>query len=276
MKQGCWSKGGGDTTQHERAVGHEEAVVVNPIIRIGRQFFYRFFPSAFVSAYIRTLYLKRFVRTIAFTNVLDAGCAAGLFTLFLAGRFPEARFAGYDCSPDDLDQGRAEARQKGLGNVSFEVQDLTSLAENEKYDFIFSIDCLEHIPGNQKVMANLVRALVPGGVLYVAMPCEKIHQFLFPKRHFDKYIRWASGEHIGDQYTCDELVAVFRSLGLAILQAQYTFGFWGKLAWELDMLTDSRPGLKRLLLPFLFFVGALDPLCGNRSGPYGLVVAGRK
>lgn len=249
---------------------------MNPLIRVGRQFFYRFFPSAFVSAYIRTLYLKRFVRTITFSKVLDAGCGTGLFTLFLAGRFPEARFAGYDLSPDDLDQGRAEARQKGLGNVSFEVQDLMRLDENEKFDFIFSIDCLEHIPGNQKVMAGLVRALVPGGVLYVAMPCEKIHRFLFPKRYFEKYIRWAAGEHIGDQYTCDELVAIFRSLGLAILQAQYTFGFWGKLAWELDMLTDSRPRLKRLLLPFLFSVGALDPLCGNRSGPYGLLVVGKK
>ncbi|MCX5721239.1 MAG: class I SAM-dependent methyltransferase [Nitrospirae bacterium] len=249
---------------------------MNPIVRIGRQLFYRFFPSAFVSAYIRTLYLKKFVRTITFSNVLDAGCGTGLFTLFLASRFPQAQFTGYDLSRDDLEQGRADARQKGLGNVSFKVQDLMSLAEHETFDFIFSIDCLEHIPGNQKVVANLVRALAPGGILYVAMPCEKIHRFLFPKRYFEKYIRWASGEHIGDQYTCDELAAIFRSLGLTILQAQYTFGFWGKLAWELDMLTDRCPRLKRLLLPFLFAVGALDPLCGNRSGPYGLVVAGRK
>ena len=249
---------------------------MNPIVRVGRQFFYRFFPSAFVSAYIRTLYLKKFVQTITFSNVLDAGCGTGLFTLFLASRFPRAQFTGYDLSRDDLEHGRAEAQQKGLGNVSFEVQDLMSLAENEKFDFIFSIDCLEHILGNQKVVANLARALAPGGILYVAMPCEKIHRFLFPKRYFEAYTRWASGEHIGDQYTCDELVAIFRSLGLTILQAQYTFGFWGKLAWELDMLTDSRPRLKRLLLPFLFSIGALDTLCGNRSGPYGLLVVGEK
>lgn len=249
---------------------------MNPIVRAGRQFFYRFFPSAFVSAYIRTLYLKKFVQTITFSNVLDAGCGTGLFTLFLASRFPQAQFTGYDLSRDDLEQGRAEARQKGLGNVSFEVQDLMGLAETEKFDFIFSIDCLEHILGNQKVVANLARALAPGGILYVAMPCEKIHRFLFPTRYFEKYTQWASREHIGDSYTCDELVAIFRSLGLTILRAQYTFGFWGKLAWELDMLTDGRPRLKRLLLPFLFSIGALDPLCGNRSGPYGLVVAGRK
>lgn len=57
--------------------------------------------------------------------------------------------------------------------MSFKVQDLMSLAEHETFDFIFSIDCLEHIPGNQKVVANLVQALAPGGILYVAMPCEK-------------------------------------------------------------------------------------------------------
>lgn len=101
----------------------------------------------------------------------------------------------------------------------------------------------------------------------MAMPCETIHRFLFPRRWFDKYIQWTAGEHIGDQYTCEELMAIFRSLGLTIVRARYTFGFWGKLAWELDMLTD---GLKRLLLPPLFSFVALDPLCRNRSGPYGL------
>ena len=249
---------------------------MNPIIQIGKRFFYRFFPSAFVSAYIRTLYLKRFVRNIAFSHALDAGCGTGLFTLFLAGRFPAARFTGYDLSQEDIEQGQKEARQKGLHNVSFRIQDLMNLAEREKYDFIFSIDCLEHIPGNQQVMANLTQALAPGGILYVAMPCEKIHQYLFPARHFKKYSQWAAGKHIGDQYTCDELVAIFQSLGLTIIQTQYTFGFWGKLAWELDMLTDNRPGLKRLLLPFLFTIGALDPFCRNRSGPYGLLVVGKK
>jgi 2-polyprenyl-3-methyl-5-hydroxy-6-metoxy-1,4-benzoquinol methylase len=249
---------------------------VNPIVELGKRIFYRWFPSAFVSAYIRTLYLKRFVQSIEFSNVLDAGCGPGLFTLFLASRFPEARFTGYDCSEKDIEQGRREAKEKGLRNVSFEVQDLTVWAGKEMFDFIYSIDCLEHIPGNRKVIANLVRALTPGGFLYVAMPCEKIHRFLFPRRCFGKYVQWAAGEHIGDQYTSEELMAIFRSLGLTIVRAQYTFGFWGKFAWELDMLTDGRPGLKRLLLPLLFSVAALDPLCRNRSGPYGLLVIGQK
>jgi len=66
--------------------------------------------------------------------------------------------------------------------------------------------------------------------LYVAMPCETIHRFLFPRRWFDKYIQWTAGEHIGDQYTCEELMAILRSLGLTIVRTQYTLGFWGKLA----------------------------------------------
>ncbi|MDD5559537.1 class I SAM-dependent methyltransferase [Candidatus Methylomirabilis sp.] len=249
---------------------------MNPILEIGKQWFYRYYPSAFVSAYIRALYLKKYVRTIAFSKVLDAGCGSGLFTLFLAERFPQARFTGYDLSEEHIRESQEEASRKGLKNVSFCVEDLVSLHEREKYDFVFSIDCLEHIPGNQQVITNLVNALEPGGVLYLAIPCEKIHRYLFPSRYFETYTCWASKEHIGDQYTREELVALLRSLGVEILHARYAFGFWGKLAWELDMLTDGKTGLKRLLLPFLFCIGALDPLFSNTSGPYGVVVIGRK
>jgi 2-polyprenyl-3-methyl-5-hydroxy-6-metoxy-1,4-benzoquinol methylase len=249
---------------------------MNPLITIGKKCFYRFFPSAHVSAYIRTLYLKRHVRHFNFSHTLDAGCGTGLFTLFLAEKFPQAQFVGYDISRDDILQCDKEAGRKGFRNVSFRVQNLIELDEYERYDFIFSIDCLEHIPGNQKVIANLVKALASGGILYLAIPGEKNHRYLFPKRYFERYTQWASGEHIGDQYTRDELVAVFRALQLDILHAQYTFGFWGKLAWELDMLTDGKPGLKTMLLPLLFCIGALDPFFSNNSGPYGVLVIGKK
>lgn len=58
--------------------------------------------------------------------------------------------------------------------------------------------------GNQRVLTSLVNALRPGGILYVAMPCEKLHAYLFPKRFFEQYTRWAAAEHIGDQYTREE------------------------------------------------------------------------
>lgn len=257
-------------------MGYKKAIFVNPFIKIGKKVFYYFFPSAFVNAYIRTLYLQKYIRKIPFRNALDAGCGPGLFTMFLAENFPDARFTGYDLSEENIKQCRKEANQKDLRNVSFKVQDLMKLDEHKQYDFIFSIDCLEHIPENQKAITNLVNALTPGGILYLAMPCEKIHRYLFPKHLFKKYQDWASQEHIGDQYTLDELLPKLQALGLEITHSQYTFGFCGKLAWELDMLTDSIPRLKRLLLPSLFSIGALDLLFRNNSNPYGLLVIAQK
>jgi len=103
-------------------ISQAQAVIVNPIIGLGKRIFYRWFPSAFASAYIRTLYLKRFVQNITFFNVLDAGCGPGLFTLFLASRYPEARFAGHDHSKEDVERSRKEATEKGLRNVSLKFR----------------------------------------------------------------------------------------------------------------------------------------------------------
>ena len=99
-------------------MGYEKVVFMNPFIKIGKTFFYRFFPSAFVNAYIRTLYLKKYMPKIPFHNALDAGCGPGLFTLFLADNFPKARFTGYDLSEENIQQCNRTASQKGLRNVS--------------------------------------------------------------------------------------------------------------------------------------------------------------
>ncbi|MDV2503967.1 MAG: class I SAM-dependent methyltransferase [bacterium] len=243
----------------------------------GRKVFYRFFPSGHVSAYIRTLYLKRSLRGLKFQRALDAGCGPGAFTLFLAQRFPEAQLKGYDISGAEIQKATEAAKEKGITNVIFEVQDLRRMEEKDEYDFIFSLECLEHIHGNQKVIGNFVQALSPGGVLFIMMPCEKIHKFLFPRNWFEEYTQWTAKEHIGDQYTLDELVPILEGLGVRTLQAQYTFGFWGKLAWELSMLTVNKRKLHRLLLPMLLLIGLLDvvlPL--GKGSPYGLLVLGQK
>ncbi|MEW6614146.1 MAG: class I SAM-dependent methyltransferase [Thermodesulfobacteriota bacterium] len=246
------------------------------MLRLLKSIFYNFFPSAHISTFIRFLYLKRFLKNKSFSKILDAGCGPGLFTFFLAKRFPQAQVIGCDISRDDIEFCNREKINRKIDNVSFVCCDLFELKENEEYDLIYSIDVLEHISWNQKVMENIYHALQSEGIFYLAMPSEKDHRYLLPERFFRKYIEWSIREHTGDQYELGELCFILKEIGFKIILAKYAFGIWGKLAWELDMLMERHRNLKRLSMPLLLFLCFLDTLWKNKEGSYALLIIARK
>jgi SAM-dependent methyltransferase len=97
-------------------------------------------------------------------DVLDAGCGRGLALIELARAFPQGRFVGMDLCQDAIDYARLAARNAGLGNVTFEVRDLTGYCEPNRFDLITSFDAVH----DQKDPAALVRgikgSLKPGGI----------------------------------------------------------------------------------------------------------------
>ncbi|MBC8553081.1 MAG: class I SAM-dependent methyltransferase [Candidatus Brocadiales bacterium] len=242
-----------------------------------KKIFYKFFPSAHASAYIRSLYFRNFLKNFSFSEALDAGCGPGLFTLYLAEQFPESHICGCNISREEIEECKKEKLDRKITNASFLQSNLLTLGDKEKYDFIFSIDVLEHIRGNRTVIENLYNALRTNGTLYLAMPFEPGHKFIFSRnRHIKEYINWAKIEHMGDQYSLDELSNLLEEIGFKIITKKYTFGFFGKLAWELDMITENCISVKHIIQPFIFFFGFLDTICKNKPGSYGVLVIGEK
>ncbi len=97
-------------------------------------------------------------------DVADVGCGQGHAINLMAKAFPNSRFVGYDFSEDGVAAGRAEANEIGLSNASFEVKDVSSLAETEKYDLITAFDTIHDQAQPRKVLAKISRALKPDGV----------------------------------------------------------------------------------------------------------------
>jgi SAM-dependent methyltransferase len=216
------------------------------------------------------------LKSLNFQTALDAGCGTGLFSFYLAERFPEAHITGYDLSPEYIiicDQNKIS---KKIDNLTFKVADLTELDEVENYDFIFSIDVMEHITHNIKVLENIYHALLPGGIFYLAMPYEPGHQHLFPRKYFRKYIAWREKEHIGEQYSPKSITEILSQIGFWVIESRYTFGFWGKLAWELDLLTEGVLIVNRVFKPLLLICSHLDTLWKNGPGSYAIRVIARK
>lgn len=241
-----------------------------------KKIFYRAIPSAHISTYIRFLYFQKFLKKIKFRNILDAGCGSGIFSFYIAKKYSEVHVTGYDISPLDIEICNQKKISQYINNVNFYCTDLRTPFGDEKFDIIFSIDVIEHITGNIIVLENVYLSLKPGGQFYLAMPQEPKHRFLFPKRYFQDYISWSKKEHIGEQYDLDTVTAILRKIGFSIDDARYTFGFWGKLVWELDLLTDGRKTIKHILQPFLFTLGYMDTLWINNPQSYAIRIIARK
>jgi SAM-dependent methyltransferase len=227
------------------------------------------FEPVHMGGYIRHSYFWREVAKLPverFQKVLDAGCGSGQYAIEFARRFPHIEVHGVDLrlpQPHQLLPPNCRLRQG----------DLLNLQESQQYDFIWCIDVLEHIPDNERALISLIAALCYGGFLYLHVPYDNPRKKIFPESWFVGFNEWAEKEHIGEQRPLDEWTAILREAGLKITSAEWTFGFWGELAWEIDRLTDGKPIMKVMSAPILKAIAhvALSQSGSKRRGNVLLV-----
>jgi 2-polyprenyl-3-methyl-5-hydroxy-6-metoxy-1,4-benzoquinol methylase len=96
-------------------------------------------------------------------EVADVGTGAGHAINVLAKAFPNSRFVGYDFSDEGVAAGRAEAAEWGLTNATFEVKDVTDIAETERFELITAFDAIHDQRDPRAVLRNIAQALKPDG-----------------------------------------------------------------------------------------------------------------
>lgn len=97
-------------------------------------------------------------------QVADIGCGSGRAINMLAEAYPRSRFTGFDLCEDAIAVGRRDAERRGLKNATFVVRDVSQLGESERFDLITAFDAIHDQGQPAKVLANIRRALRPGGV----------------------------------------------------------------------------------------------------------------
>jgi trans-aconitate methyltransferase len=92
--------------------------------------------------------------------ILDLGCGTGALTQQIADR--GAQVLGIDSAPSMVAQA-----QQNYPHLSFQVADATDLPFTEQFDAVFSNAVLHWVKPPEAAIANMWRALKPGGRLVV-------------------------------------------------------------------------------------------------------------
>ncbi|KAA8970148.1 class I SAM-dependent methyltransferase [Mycobacterium sp.] len=107
-------------------------------------------------------------RLRAGAEVADFACGSGHAVNVMAQAFPASRFTGVDISEEAVAAAVAEARRLGLTNAHFERHDLATLDIVDAYDVVTVFDAIHDQAQPARVLANIYRALRPGGVFLMA------------------------------------------------------------------------------------------------------------
>ena len=92
-------------------------------------------------------------------DVLDVGCGSGHAINLMGRAFPRSRFSGYDFSEEGIAAARAEASAWGVTNANFVAQDVATIAERERFDFITAFDAIHDQAQPRRVLAAIAAAL---------------------------------------------------------------------------------------------------------------------
>ncbi len=238
--------------------------------------------------FLREWYVKRELRrqlgfrTQPFT-VYDAGSGFGQYSYYIAKHFPRATVFGIDVKEEQVADCNDFFRAVGLTRCSFAVEDLTRIQHRERFDFILSVDVMEHIQDDAGVFRNFHTALKKDGKLLINTPSNLGGS----GAHSDEEESFIE-EHARNGYSIDEIRAKLAAAGFVTEHIRYTYGPWGTRYWSIaikfpmQVLNISK--LFFLLLPFYYLVVLpfvlpmmwLDYRAENSTGTGLNVVAGKK
>jgi trans-aconitate 2-methyltransferase len=105
------------------------------------------------------------IPTLVARHIVDLGCGPGNSTEVIAARYPDARVAAVDSSPDMC----REARRR-LPHVQVEEGDIERWDSDIRWDVIVSNAALQWVPDHARLVPRLASRLAPDGSLAIQMP----------------------------------------------------------------------------------------------------------
>ena len=208
---------------------------------------------------LRTWHVRKALRQYAnqnpdSQNILDAGSGFGQYTWRMSKINRNCNILGIDIKEEQIDDCNRFVNNAGAADrIKFEVADLTSFRQDNKYDLALSVDVMEHIEDDRLVFSNIFESLREKGWLIISTPSDKggsdvhsedDHSFI--------------DEHVRDGYGAGEIREKLRTAGFQDINISYTYGRPGKISWKISMkypvLMLNKSMIFALILPFYYIL----------------------
>ncbi len=247
----------------------------------------RLFYSLLDLLLLRAWHIKRALKKIAErlpanANVLDAGSGLGQYVWRMARKNRGWKITGIDINREQIADSTEFFDKMGLsGRVAFRVADLRDFTEADNYDFILSVDVMEHILEDEKVFRNFYDSMRNNGLLMISAPSDMGGSDLHDNESFIE-------EHVRGGYSKPEITEKLGKAGFSDIEVKYTYGRPGKISWYLSMKVPLvllgvtklayivLPFYYIVVLPFCFILNGLDLWIDHEAGTGLLVIARKK
>ncbi len=156
--------------------------------------------------------LDAFDRTEGVRRVLSIGCGMGYHEAFLAARFPHVEVHATDLKLFEY--------EFDLPNLRFSELNILEAPEAADYDFVFSIECLEHIHEYETAFRKMAAKVRPGGWFYLSVPFATREE-----QRDESLVReaWERHEHVLPGFDFETLDGYFEAAGFDVVLASNMF-----------------------------------------------------
>jgi cyclopropane-fatty-acyl-phospholipid synthase len=115
-------------------------------------------------------------------DVLELGCGWGSLTLYMAERFPGSRIVGVSNSSSQRRHVEAQARARGLDNVTIVTADMNEFAPEQRFDRVVSVEMFEHMRNWERLLARARTWLRDDGLLFQHVFAHREYVYAFEDR----------------------------------------------------------------------------------------------
>lgn len=119
-------------------------------------------------------------------RVMDIACGTGYGSYMMATEGGAKYVAGCDIEQDAVTYAGIKHK---AANLSYEVQDATTIQKNELFDVVVSFETVEHIRNTKAYLEALHRHLTDDGIFIVSTPISAKDEDLTPKNIYH-VIEW--------------------------------------------------------------------------------------
>jgi SAM-dependent methyltransferase len=245
-----------------------------------RKVFYSILDILFLRSWHVRKEIKELYRDNKPANIFDAGMGYGQYSYFIAKLFPNSEILAVDVKEEQVEDCKYFFSKCGFDKVKFKIADLTKIDYSDRFDFILSVDVMEHIVEDEIVFQNFAKALKKNGKLLINTPSDlggsDVHE-----EDDESFIE----EHARVGYSRKDITEKLKRAGLQVKDFKYSYGKFGTISWRLGIkypiLIAGKSKILILFLPVYYLLTLwltlilmwLDVRSNNDKGTGVIVIA---